>query len=149
MTHANSSPDTFSRVRYVALALVTIVLGLLVHLRGTALGPRAQDATGDALWAMMIVWWLSALAPAVRRVARGAIAFGVCAGVELSQLYHGSTIDAIRATTVGHLVLGSGFDPRDLAAYAIGVAGALLLDVGFFRETALTTRRESNGQTDG
>jgi len=149
MTHVNSSSDTFLRVRYVALALVTIVIGLLVHLRGTALGPRAQDATGDALWAMMIMWWVSALAPAMRRVTRGAIAFGVCVAVELSQLYHGPTIDAVRATTVGHLVLGSGFDPRDLAAYAIGVAGALLLDVGIRREAAPTTPRESNGQIDG
>ena len=149
MTHVNSSSDTFLRVRYVALALVTIVIGLLVHLRGAALGPSAQDSTGDALWAMMIVWWLSALVPAVRRMARGAIAYAVCVGVELSQLYHGPTIDALRATTVGHLVLGSGFDPRDLAAYAIGVAGALLLDVRVLRETVLTTPRESNGQTDG
>jgi len=95
------------------------------------------------------MWWLSGLAPAVPRMARGAIAYGVCVGVELSQLYHGPTIDAVRATTAGHLVLGSGFDPRDLAAYAIGVAGALLLDVGILRETAPTAPRESNGRIDG
>jgi hypothetical protein len=29
---------------------------------------------------------------------------------------------------MGHLVLGSGFDPRDLVAYALGVAGAALLE---------------------
>jgi hypothetical protein len=28
----------------------------------------------------------------------------------------------------GHLVLGSGFDARDLLAYALGVAGAALLE---------------------
>ena len=35
----------------------------------------------------------------------------------MSQLYHTPTLDAIRATQAGQLVLGSGFDPRDLAAY--------------------------------
>jgi hypothetical protein len=49
--------------------------------------------------------------------------------VEVSQLYHAPAIDALRATFVGALVLGSGFDLRDLAAYALGVASALLLDV--------------------
>jgi hypothetical protein len=34
----------------------------------------------------------------------------------------------VRATTWGHLVLGSGFDARDLASYALGVGGAALLE---------------------
>ena len=148
MTYPTSSRPSL-RVRYAAFASVTIIVGLIVHLRGAVLGPAAQDATGDALWAMMILWWVSALAPSVGRVARGAAAYAVCVGVELSQLYHGPTIDAVRATTIGHLILGSGFDPRDLAAYAIGVTSALLLDVGINRGAAFTTPRESNRQTDG
>jgi len=108
---------------------VTILIGLLVHLGGTALGPAARDVAGDALWAAMIAWWIGALAPTARRSARGAAAYAVCVAVEVSQLYHTPLLDAVRATSVGHLVLGSGFDPRDLAAYAVGVAGALLLDV--------------------
>lgn len=149
MNQPTPSVSASLRPRYVALALVTILIGLLVHRRGAALGPSAQDATGDALWAMMIVWWLSALAPRRRRLVRGAAAYAICVAVELSQLYHGPAIDAMRATTVGHLVLGSGFDPRDLAAYAIGVAGALLLDAGVRRETAPTAPRESNRRIDG
>jgi hypothetical protein len=121
------------RVRYAAFALVTIAIGLLVHLRGAALGKNARDVAGDALWAMMIVWWVSALAPAVHRTARGAVAYAVCVTVELSQIYHGPTVDAIRATTLGSLVLGSGFDPRDLAAYAAGVVAAMLIDAALGR----------------
>jgi hypothetical protein len=37
-------------------------------------------------------------------------------------------LDVVRDTTVGHLVLGSGFDPRDIAAYARGVAAAVLVE---------------------
>jgi hypothetical protein len=37
-------------------------------------------------------------------------------------------LDALRRTTAGHLALGSGFNRRDLAAYAGGVLAAVLLE---------------------
>jgi len=118
------------RLTYVGLALGTIAVGLLVHLWGAALGRVARDVLGDALWAAMIAWWAGALAPGAKLMTRSALAYSVCMLVEMSQLYHAPWLDAVRATRPGHLVLGSGFDPRDLAAYAIGVAGAALLERG-------------------
>jgi hypothetical protein len=117
-----------ARVPYVVLAAATIVAGLLVHLRGGALSPVVRDVLGDALWAAMATWWMGALAPSMVVARRAALAFAFCFAVELSQLIHLDALDAIRRTTVGHLVLGSGFDPRDLAAYAAGVLGAVLLE---------------------
>jgi len=117
------------RAIYIALALATISVGLLIHFRGAAIEPAVRDATGDALWAAMVTWWVGTLVPAARPAVRGAAAYAVCVGVEVSQLYHAPAIDAARATLVGQLVLGSGFDPRDLAAYAVGVAGAVLIDM--------------------
>ena len=125
------APHVAARTRHLVAALVTIALGLLVHRRGTMLGPAVRDVAGDALWAAMIVWWVSALAPATRRRWRGAAAYAVCAVVEAAQLLHTPRLDAVRATTLGHLVLGSAFDVRDLFAYAAGVAAALLLDRAF------------------
>ncbi len=113
---------------YFALALGTIALGLLVHLGGTSLGPVARDVLGDALWAAMIVWFTGILAPRARPWARWLGAYGMCVLVELSQLLHMPGLDALRNTRLGHLVLGNGFDPRDLLAYAAGVAVAALLD---------------------
>lgn len=115
-------------INYIALALATIAVGLLVHEQGTALGPVARDVLSDALWAAMIVWWVSALVPGARLGVRSAIAYAICAGVEVSQLFHTPALDAIRSTTAGQLVLGSGFDARDLASYALGVICAALLD---------------------
>lgn len=123
------------RVRYLAAAAATIAAGLLVHRRGAGLGPVLRDVTGDALWAAMLLWGVSALAPALSRARRGAVASGACVAVEASQLIHTPTLDAVRATTLGHLVLGSDFDARDLLAYAIGVAAALLLDRMAFAPT--------------
>ena len=144
---AHGRPSDRSSLRYravyVAAALGTIVLGLLVYLRGSLLGPVARDVLGDALWAMMIAWWLGALVPHARLVPRSAIAYAVCAAVEFSQLYHTPTLDSIRATPIGHLVLGSGFDVRDLFAYALGVVMAAL---GEMRAIAVNRRRKAELQ---
>jgi hypothetical protein len=113
---------------YIALALVTIAIGLVVHLRGALLGDAARDVLGDALWAAMMLWWVSAAFPSARLAMRSGVAYAICAAVELSQLYQTPTLDAVRSTLLGHLVLGSGFDPRDFASYALGVAAAVLLD---------------------
>lgn len=128
--HLPTSPLPVSRVRltYIAAALATIAVGLLVHLRGAPLGPVGRDVLGDALWAAMIAWCAGALAPGARLVGRSAAAYAVCAAVEASQLYHAPMLDALRATRAGHLVLGSGFDSRDLLAYALGVGAAALLE---------------------
>lgn len=117
------------RALFIALAAATIAVGLLVHLGGIALGRAARDVLGDALWAAMIAWSAGALAPDGRLTTRSAAAYALCVGVEVSQLYHAPALDAARATMLGHLVLGSGFDVRDLAAYALGVGGAALLEV--------------------
>lgn len=114
---------------YAALALATIVVGLAVHLHGASLGGVTRDVLGDALWAMMITWWMGALAPDVALLRRGMLAYAICGAVELSQLYHTPALDAVRATLIGHLMIGSGFDPRDLLAYALGVGGAGLLEI--------------------
>ena len=117
-----------ARLTYVALGVGTIAVGLVVHLRGGVLDATTRDIVGDALWAAMMMWWVGAIAPAARPRTRALVALAICFGVEFSQLYHAPAVDALRGTTVGHLVLGSGFDPRDLAAYATGILAAVCLD---------------------
>ena len=128
--------EPWGRVVYVVLALITIGLGLVVHVLGTPLNAVVRDVVGDALWATMIAWWIGAVAPRAAMPLRGVAVYLVCAAVEMSQAYHTSTLDAIRATRLGHLVLGSGFDPRDLAAYAVGVGIAMLIEAISRRWTA-------------
>jgi hypothetical protein len=116
------------RLMYVALALATIAVGLAVHSAGGMLHPVARDVLGDALWAVMMTWWVGAAAPSLPRAHRAGISLAICFGVEFSQLYQAPALHALRETTLGGLVLGSGFDPRDLLAYAAGVAAAMVVD---------------------
>ena len=97
------------------------------------MGPVARDVVGDALWAAMIFWWVSFATPRSPRLIRAAIALLVCATVEVSQLSHAPILVSLRATRFGALVLGSGFDPRDLVSYALGVVAAAILDTRLFR----------------
>ena len=116
------------RLRYLSAALLTIAVGLGVHIGGSFIPPVARDVMGDALWAAMMFWWISALLPRSQFVSRAGIALGISWIVELSQLYHAPSLDAARDTTIGSLILGSGFDARDLVAYAGGVVTAVLIE---------------------
>lgn len=124
---------------FVAFALATIAIGLLVHWTSLLTG-AAHDIAGDALWAMMVAWWLGAIAPATRSRVRALVALAICFAVETSQLHHSPSLDALRGTTLGHLVLGSGFDPRDFAAYAAGVAAAFLIESALRRRDVIRRR---------
>ena len=133
LTHS----DTMKRrLRYVLLAILTIVVGLPIHEYGLGLGPVVRDIVGDALWATMIVWWVGVLAPERTAGLRAGVALAICFAVEFSQLVRAPWLDALRATTPGHLVLGSDFDPRDLLAYSCGVLAAFAVDRWLSTRTA-------------
>lgn len=115
------------RLPFVALAAATVACGLLVHLRGSGLlTPVWRDVIGDALYAVMMVWVVGAVAPHRSPWQRWGVALGLCIAVELSQLYHLPSLDALRATLLGHLVLGSSFDWRDLGVYGGGSLAAAM-----------------------
>jgi hypothetical protein len=141
----NRSSLGLTRVVYVALAVGTIALGLLVHLRGDALGATSRDVAGDAIWAAMIAWWVAAIAPHLSLRARSVLAVAICFAVEVSQLYHTAALDALRATTIGRLTLGADFDPRDLVAY---VGGVLAAAVGEWVWRVLRGRRSRRATFD-
>ncbi len=120
-------PVSQRRSRSLMLALGTIAVGLLVHFGGGVLAPWFRDVLGDALWAMMIVWWAGVAVPQLPLRTRAAAALAVCVAVETSQLYHAPWLGAVRGTVPGHLVLGSDFDPRDFVAYTAGILIAALV----------------------
>lgn len=54
-------------------------------------------------------------------------------GIEISQLYHASWIDALRAYRLGGLVLGFGFLWSDMVCYTVGVGFGYLMEKVFFK----------------
>lgn len=112
------------RLHCAGAAAAIVVVGLIVHRVDLGLHPVVRDMLGDALWAAMIYCWLGALMPRARWSARTLLALAICGGVEASQLYRSPWLDSVRATWPGHLLLGSGYDSRDLLAYFLGVVVA-------------------------
>ncbi|MEZ0255649.1 MAG: DUF2809 domain-containing protein [Chthoniobacter sp.] len=88
---------------------------------------------GDALWALMVFIGLAFIWPRATTVHLSLWAFAIACVDEFSQLYQAPWINAIRHTTIGHLVLGSVFSWVDIGAYAIGVLLGALFDVLFAR----------------
>lgn len=88
----------------------------------------------DALWALMIFLGFGFLLPSykTRYCALYALLFSF--SIEFSQLYQADWLNTIRKTTLGHLVLGSGFDVIDFIAYSIGILLGVLLEYIFLRK---------------
>jgi hypothetical protein len=106
---------------YVALTCAVIALGLASR-RWPPFPASLGKYPGDALYALMAFCALGAVWPRQSTALNAALALGFCFAVEFGQLYRASWIDSIRATTLGHLVLGSHFGWLDLIAYVVGVA---------------------------
>ncbi|WP_370680986.1 DUF2809 domain-containing protein [Comamonas sp. GB3 AK4-5] len=122
------SPFRRSRWWLALLALLVIAIGLASR-RGYSPFPAALgNYPGDALWAWVVMLCVAWLWPAM---ARGRLVGGallVAFAIEFLQLYQAPWMQALRANKLAYLVLGNGFDPLDLLAYAVGIAVGAAVD---------------------
>ena len=118
-----------SRTTYAIATACVVVLGLASRKYATMLPDMLGKYPGDALWALMVFTGYGVLLPASKNWKLAALAMVTAYAVEFSQLYQAAWINSIRATTLGHLVLGSTFHWQDLIAYPIGIAIGAVFDV--------------------
>ena len=88
---------------------------------------------GDALWALLVFLLIGLVRPRGATAVVAAAALAVSWGVEFGQLVQPAWLTAIRATTPGHLVLGSHFHAPDLLAYAVGIATGVAAELATLR----------------
>lgn len=123
----------FLRRRRLAglLALVvTVVAGLLVH--RVLPSATATDIAGDALYTVAVYAGLVVLFPALSPRVVAMIAGGWSVAVELFQAT-GIPLELARRFPPIALVLGTGFNARDLVVYVIAALAALVVDTGLSR----------------
>jgi uncharacterized protein DUF2809 len=137
-------PVTF----YVVASVVTIALGLSIRRFPDAFPSFIARYAPDALWASLVFWLISTAFLRARPLVVAAAALLFSVTVETSQLYHAPWIDAVRATRLGALVLGSGFLWSDLACYAVGVALAAGVDIGLGNKSTPQASEASTGASD-
>ncbi len=109
------------RLVFAAIALAVIPLGLATRRFPSAFPEFIATYAGDVLWAVVAYLLMGVIAPSATVRRRGAIALAFAFIVEFSQLWHPEWLDAIRTTTLGHLLLGIGFEWSDLPCYTLGV----------------------------
>lgn len=105
------------RIPFALTAMVVATLGLFSRMPFLHL----PLFWGDVLWACMVYALIGALAPRCRMDRRTLVAWGLCMLIECSQLVRVPWLDALRATALGHLLLGSTFVFGDLLCYTLGV----------------------------
>lgn len=120
--------DGRRRLLFVTLALVIVGIGLVWRMPGIPFSPFVKKYGADALWAWLVFVLLRIVCPQARIWSSAAVAFGIATLVELSQLYHAPWIDAVRATRLGALTLGSVFNWPDIPAYALGILAGVLIE---------------------
>ncbi len=123
-----------NRTVRIAWLIVVAICGLGSRRYGAKLPAFLAAYTGDTAWSLAAFLVLRLLFQRLAMWHVAALATLISFGVEFSQFYHAPWIDAIRSTTLGALVLGWGFDPKDLACYTVGVG------IGVMIETLATKR---------
>jgi hypothetical protein len=112
----------------IALA-ATIAAGLGSRAAGSGIPRFLKTYAGDTLWASAAYFFIAALLPRTKPTIVAVIALALSVVVELSQLYHATWIDSIRATRPGGWILGFGFLWSDVGCYAAGVMLAFAIDL--------------------
>jgi Protein of unknown function (DUF2809) len=113
------------KTQFVLLGCV-IVLGLLSRKFSGIFPLEIQKYPGSALWALAVFVAVGVVLRNASTQIVGLCAIIIAFAVEFSQLLSIPLLNDLRATKVGHLFLGSTFNPPDFLAYTVGV----LLGVG-------------------
>jgi len=117
------------RGRYlVALAVVT-PLGFLSKFYT---GPGATWVADNAGGFLYVVFWIALVLALLPRLLGAAVAAGVLAAtcaLEFAQLWHPPLLERIRATFLGHALLGSTFAWSDFPYYFAGALVGYALSV--------------------
>jgi hypothetical protein len=100
-----------------------IALGLASRKFAWLLPDCFDKYPGDALWTAAVYLGGALIWPGASAIRLFIFSLATSFTVEVLQLYHAPWIDAIRSNPLGHLFLGTTFNPPDFVAYT---AGALL-----------------------
>jgi hypothetical protein len=111
-----------SRPIYALWIGLVIAAGLASRRWGYLLPAILRKNAGDGLWALMVFLLIGFALPRRSTLWTAGVATVISVLDEFSQMYHAPWIDSIRATTAGHLILGSDFAWTDILDYLIGIA---------------------------
>ena len=133
MPLTTAAPSCRSRLWLVILIFLVIAIGLASRRGYVPLPAVLGNYPGDALWAWVVLLCVAWVRPSIARAQLASWSLVIAFAIEFLQLYQAPWMQALRANKLAYLVLGNGFDPLDLVAYAAGIALGLAVDRGWER----------------
>ena len=127
-----------TRTLYFFLIIITIALGLFS--RSTFIPLLIYPYLGDALYAVMIYFIVTFIAPKTSFHKTSIISILICYTIEFSQLYQAPWISELRHYTLVKLVLGQGFLWTDLVSYLLGTILGFSIDFKLSYKQNLTAK---------
>lgn len=104
------------------LGVAAVALGLLVLVYRGPGRAFVRGHVGDVAATMLVYALASLVQPRASIGMRALVSLAIATAIEVVQVWFHAR------STVGHLVLGSTFDPIDLVAYAAGIGIAVVWD---------------------
>lgn len=117
------------RLIYIPIIILIIALGISSRKFPEAIPYFVHEHAGDVLWAAMVYFGFRFIFYKRHYLFSGLLALTFSFLIEFSQLYQSDWINNIRSTTLGALILGSGFLWIDFLRYTFGVSIGILLDI--------------------
>jgi hypothetical protein len=113
-------------MRLAAISLAVVPLGLGSKLYAGPGAPWVHAYAGGIVYEFFWVILLLALFPRLSEWRAAAGVFAATSLLETLQLWHPPALEAIRATFLGHALIGSTFGWWDFPHYLVGCAAGLL-----------------------
>lgn len=112
--------DLAMRLRLLLVLAVVVPLGFATKFYAGPAQSWVHDHAGGFLY--VVFWCLLALAlrPELAPWLVGCVVFVITSLLEILQLWHPPLLEAVRATFLGHALIGSSFSWSDFPYYALG-----------------------------
>lgn len=121
-------PSTRRRLTCLAIMLLLIPLGFVCRFVPIGLPYLIVKYGGSFLWASTVYWFIGYFLARQRPLLLAVISLVVTAAIEFLKRVESSTLENIRNTFFGIMILGRRFSYTDIAVYWIAILSMLLID---------------------
>ena len=121
-------PSTRRRLTCLAIMLLLIPLGFVCRFVPLGLPYVLVKYGGSFLWASTVYWFIGYFLARQKSVTLALLSLVVTAAIEFLKRVQSSTLENIRNTFFGIMILGRRFSYTDIAVYWIAILCMLWLD---------------------
>lgn len=121
-------PSTRRRLTCLAIILLLVPLGFICRFVPIGLPYVIVKYGGSFLWASTVYWFIGYFLARQKPVTLALISLVVTAAIEFLKRVQSSTLENIRNTLFGIMILGRRFSYTDIAVYWIAILCMLWID---------------------